>query len=60
MQLKQTVQTDYEVLEDKVVAAMETGNAGQARLVLAEHAETFPNEVERIRRMVLRQYNTRL
>lgn len=58
--LKRTVRTDYELLSDRVTAAMETGNPAQARLVLKENEESFPNEVARIRREVQQDYGTRL
>lgn len=53
-------QTDKDRISDMVYAAMETGNQGQARLVLAEHRETFPEEVAAIRRDVQRDYGVRL
>ena len=43
-----------------MTAAMETGNAAQARLVLKENEEAFPTEVARIRREVQADYGTRL
>lgn len=58
--LKRTERTDYELLSDQVTAAMETGNHAQARRVLKEHEESFPTEVERIRREVQQEYGTRL
>ena len=58
--LKRTERTDYELLSDRVTAAMETGNAAQARLVLKENEESFPTEVARIRREVQADYGTRL
>lgn len=48
--------SDRELIEDKVVAAMETGNFARARLVLAEHADTFPTEVQAVKNQVLRDY----
>lgn len=59
MQL-QNEATDYRRLSDMVVSAMETGNHAQARLVLAEHRETFYDEVTRIRREVLTDYGISL
>ena len=58
--LKRTERTDYEILSDRVTAAMETGNQAQARLVLKDNEESFPTEVARIRREVQRDYGTRL
>lgn len=53
-------QTDGEALFDKVVAAMETGNPAQARLVIAEHIETYPTECRNAQRYVLGEYGIRL
>ena len=36
MQLKRTEQTDAEKMHDRIYAAMETGNTGQARTLMAE------------------------
>lgn len=58
--LKTTERSDYDLLSDRVTAAMETGNAAQARLVLKENEESFPTEVARIRREVQQDYGTRL
>lgn len=60
LQLKQSERSDYALISDKVSAAMETGNAAQARLVLKENEESFPTEVARIRREVQADYGTRL
>ena len=58
--LKTTERSDYDLLSDRVTAAMEPGNAAQARLVLKENEESFPTEVARIRREVQADYGTRL
>lgn len=58
--LKTIERSDYDLLSDRVTAAMETGNAAQARLVLKENEESFPTEVARIRREVQADYGTRL
>ena len=58
--LKTNERSDYDLLSDRVTAAMETGNAAQARLVLKENAESFPTEVARIRREVQADYGIRL
>lgn len=42
------MQSDRDRLQDKVYSAMETGNHAEARLVLAEHADTFPVAVARV------------
>lgn len=53
-------QTDTQRISDMVSAAMETGNTAKARLVLAEHADTFPIAVAYVRTSVLREYGVRL
>lgn len=58
--LKTTERSDYDLLSDRVTAAMETGNAAQARLILKESEEAFPTEVARIRREVQVEYGIRL
>ena len=57
---KTNERSDYDLLSDRVTAAMETGNAAQARLVLKENEESFPTEVARIRREVQADYGIRL
>lgn len=52
--------SDYDVLSDKVVAAMETGNFAGARRILAEHQEAFPAEVQQVQSEVARDYGYRL
>lgn len=56
----QQEQSDHDKLSDMVVAAMETGNAGRAREVLAAHADVFPDEVMRIRAETRRDYGISL
>lgn len=56
----QGARNDYQVLQDKVYAAMETGNHAEARLTLKEHEETFDVEVKLIRRSVMKDYGIRL
>ncbi len=53
-------QSDYQVLQRKVYAAMETGNHAEARLVMKEHEETFDVEVKLIRRQVMNDYGIRI
>ncbi len=53
-------QSDYQVLQRRVYAAMETGNHSEARLIAKEHEETFEVEVKAIRRMVLNDYGIRI
>lgn len=59
MQFK-SFKSDKDILSDKVVAAMETGNPSRAREVLAEHREAFPAECNQIRREVQADYGIRL
>jgi hypothetical protein len=56
----QRTRTDGELLSDRVYAAMETGNPQQARLVMKEHEEAFPTEVQNIRHNVLKEYGIRI
>lgn len=61
MQFKfQTKRSDKDLLSDKVYAAMETGNHGGAREVLANHVATFPEAVASIQRDVLQDYGVKL
>jgi len=60
MQMKMGTQSDRDIIHDKVVAAMETGNHAKAREVLAEHADSFPMVVELVRREVQADYGIRL
>ncbi len=53
-------QSDYQVLQRKVYAAMETGNHTEARLVMKAHEETFDVEVKLIRRQVMNDYGIRI
>lgn len=52
--------SDRDLIYDKAAAALETGNPAGAREVLAEYAESFPDEVESIRSELLRDYNVAL
>lgn len=58
MQIRE--QNDLDRLLDMVYSAMETGNQAQARLVVAEHRETFPQEIKRIREAVQEDYGVSL
>jgi len=60
MRMPRREQTDGERLQDQVYAAMETGNTERARLLCKSHEETFPEDVDRIRDLILKDYNTRL
>lgn len=60
LKLQRQARTDGELLMDRVYAAMETGNAAEARRVLAEHSETMFTEVRAIRASVLRDYGISL
>jgi len=53
-------QSDLDRLRDKVTSAMETGNTAQARLVVAEHIDTFPTEIATIRSETMKAYGVRL
>ncbi len=57
---KATEQSDKDRLSDQIVAAMETGNAGRAREIVAEHLDTYPQEIAAIRTEVLSDYGVRI
>lgn len=54
------IRSEHDIISDKVYAAMETGNSGQARTVLADYQESFPAETQSIRSDVQRDYGIRL
>ncbi len=56
MMLKSAKQTEQEQLHDRIFAAMETGNHGQARTLLTEYREFFPESAEAIRADVIAEY----
>ena len=58
--LKRREQTDEERFEDMVISAMETGNTERARMLCKSHEETFPDAVQNVRDIVLRDYSTRI
>ena len=60
MELRKPEQSDHDRLSDMIVAAMETGNAGRAREIVAEHKDAFPREIEGIRTEVLADYGIRI
>lgn len=53
MQLKKTEQTLQDQMQDRVFAAMETGNAGQARTLLREYREIDEAGAQEIRTAVI-------
>ena len=60
MQLKRTEQTAAEKMQDRVYAAMETGNTGQVRTLMAELRDVDPVAYIRIRTGVIRTYGVSL
>lgn len=56
----QAEQTDRDIISDRVVAAMETGNFAGARAVLAEYEDSFTEEVQSVRDEVFQDYGYRL
>ena len=60
MQLKTTKRDEHDEFKDKVFAAMETGNAGRARTLLAEYADQFPEHAERLRSDCIAAYGMTL
>lgn len=59
LQFVQTA-TDYQIIADRIYAAMESGNHAQARLVLKENEESFKADTDRIRHEVQVDYGIRL
>lgn len=58
---KKSEQSPADVLSDRVYAAMETGNAGAARVALAEaSAELTLEAVPKLRTAILAEYGIRL
>ncbi len=57
---RQVTRSDKDILSDKIYAAMETGNAGSARKILADHIKAFPKEVAAIQVDVMKDYGVRL
>ncbi len=51
---------EWQVIQDKVYSAMETGNAGVARTVLREYAEINAAKADDIRVDVLADYGISL
>lgn len=60
MQLKRNVQSDTDKLKDRVFAAMETGNQGQARTLLREFKELAPDEAAALHADVIAEYGVAL
>ena len=60
MQLKRTEQTDAEKMQYRIYAAMETGNTGQARTLMAELRDVDPVVYTLIRTGVIRTYGVSL
>lgn len=52
--------SDSTAIQRRVYAAMETGNAGEARRFLKEHEETYPEIVAELRKTVLQDYGIKL
>lgn len=58
--MRKANQTDQEKLADRVFAAMETGNQGQARTLLTEYRELYPDAAEALRADVIASYGVAL
>ena len=52
--------SEHDVIADKVSAALETGNAGQARMVLAEYKDKYPEHAARLRASCIAEYGVSL
>jgi len=51
---------EHDALKDRIYAAMETGNQGQARTLLREYKDINASAAERIRMDVLAEYGQSL
>jgi len=60
MQLKSTARTEHDEVKDRVYAAMETGNSGQARTILDEYAYLHVDNAAALRSSVLSEYGIAL
>lgn len=60
MQLKSTARDEHDEFKDKVFACMETGNVGQARTLLQEYADQYPDHADRLRDDVIAGYGQAL
>lgn len=60
MQIKKAQQSEQDQLADRVYAAMETGNTGQARTLLNEYREFYPEHSEALRTDVIAAYGIAL
>lgn len=60
MQLKSAQQSEHDKIADRITAAMETGNHGQARTLLRELKDIEPAVAERLRLDVLAEYGMSL
>jgi hypothetical protein len=58
--MKSAVQAEENLLRDRITAAMETGNHGQARTLLREARALYPALAENIRMDVLQEYSVGL
>lgn len=54
--MKRAEQTDQQKMQDRIFAAMETGNHGQARTLLTEYREMYPLDAEALRADVIAEY----
>lgn len=54
--MKSTKRTEHDEIRDRVYAAMETGNTGQARTLLREYKELHKQSAERLHADVLADY----
>lgn len=58
--MRSNQQTEQQALEDRITAAMETGNSGQARTLLTEYREHYPEHAEAIRSDIIAGYGIAL
>jgi hypothetical protein len=53
---KQKKQNKHNALADRVYAAIETGNLGQARTLLEEYKAEYPNKAKKLQAVLVREY----
>jgi hypothetical protein len=54
--MRKAIQTEQEKVIDRITAAMETGNHAQARTLLTEFREHYPEMAENVRADIIAGY----
>lgn len=60
MQFEDATQHMHKEVRQRVMACMETGNFDQARTVLVEYADVWPQQAEALRHDLIQSYGTNL